>query len=636
MLYDPESQERLREPSHMTLRRRTVDRFSELFGERFIGFFDGEDTDVFFEALSAKIDEEQALYGLPEGYGGESIEERLWALAQIKAILPEGNINTLGDTHNKSLENYIKLALTAGEDPLTLMIFLSLISAKSDAPGYGRHLAEQQLYIWAPIAGVLGLKKLQTEFEERAFRELRPEEFASIDEELRALLGDGGDAELLRQEAEYLAEFIETEVGDEDITIHIDTRPKSHYSIWQKRTAGKEIITDYLGFRIIVRHIYGNEEAAEEACSEVEKIVSELYGISPEHAGRRKDYIKQPKPNGYQSIHLTCELPDQVFGRKVCAELQIRTETMHRRVEEDKYLYQQYAARKPGIGRRSSSHVKKKLHAIYVWRAEVSQALAEKGTYSRSDVVGDDGIFMFNKDANLFMLHSGETVLDGAFRIHSDHASRTIAAYLIAKDGRILVSFDTPLKDGDCIDLVYAPKDSPRWTEDWEHKTRSDVAHQWLKKAKKKKLAPILMLKGKQLIAEEMIRHGWGIRSTDLLSEEQKRVLAEKNGVSDFDALLVEIGALTKGPGRVARILSEVPIPESQRKVEVGKIHVPGLEDCGLRIRYAGCCDAVHAPDVVANWSPRHAALNVHDATCQGSTSFREKSPGLVFAAYRT
>jgi (p)ppGpp synthase/HD superfamily hydrolase len=477
-------------------------------------------------------------------------------LTQIKAVLPDDNQATLKDTHNKTLENYAKLALVTAENSFNLERFIRVFLRVFEQAGEQDRalLAPQMFHIWAPAAEVAGFFHLKDDLQNYAFNTMYPEEVRKIHDAYSYLGGNEAWDTFLGSEVAGIQGILDEGLGAPQVTTNVDGRKKSAYSIWRKVQADKRssyVLSDFLGVRVTLAS--DDEEQAEAACYKAEKLVAELYEPAK---GRRKDYIATPKPNGYKSIHQTCILPDSTM-----LEIQIRTKTMHEAAENDPNMsHMAYDALKLTPGRNSS---KKPVHRIYSWRDEAARLIREQGGVTK-EILGNKMLIM-NDHGNVFELEIGETALDGAFRIHSGLASRAIR---VTKNG-IPCSLDTPLKHGDNLWFTYGAQD--RWTRDWLKYTRSDCAHTWLKRACKKLDQESLYTTGTQKLAAFMVANQFE-GSLELLSGDRRSRLAVELGFKTFETLMREIGYRTNGRGLgiIAREINEIhrisPAPSTKNK----------------------------------------------------------------------
>lgn len=186
--------------------------------------------------------------------------------------------------------------------------------------------------VYAALANLLGLGRIKDELEDAAFEILHPEER----QELRELLGGPEGEALVNSAVRELQKALENGKRLKDLSaLRVSGRAKSAYSTWKKMKQKKlcfEEVLDRAAIRVILDA--PTAERAEELCFEVRGILAELWSIR----ARQKDYINNPKPNGYRSLHLVAERHGQPF------EVQIRTEEMHRQAEYGSCGHWEYKA----------------------------------------------------------------------------------------------------------------------------------------------------------------------------------------------------------------------------------------------------------------------------------------------------
>ncbi|KAL4518623.1 hypothetical protein Ndes2437B_g00712 [Nannochloris sp. 'desiccata'] len=178
----------------------------------------------------------------------------------------------------------------------------------SDRAARRHRIAAEGLEVWAPLANRLGVWSLKAELEDRAFRTLRPAEYAELRDRLEAV-----------QEPTKLVALVDAlraqlqEVGVE--YLDLSGRPKHLWGVFKKmETKGysADHVRDVRGLRVIVK--------TREDCYLALRAVEKAWGM----VGESKNYIKAPKANGYQSLHAVADPGD---GHLV--EIQIRTDKMH-------------------------------------------------------------------------------------------------------------------------------------------------------------------------------------------------------------------------------------------------------------------------------------------------------------------
>jgi guanosine-3',5'-bis(diphosphate) 3'-pyrophosphohydrolase len=557
---------------------------------------------------------------------------RLERLARVKALLPADNVIEEKSTHDVTLENYIRLALQAAGDRETLGHFLEAVHRTLEERRPGTELLAQQVFwIWAPAAEIADMHRMKVGLEELAFEILMPEEHARIRDMYEAA-GVESQQAFLAETERLIFEAVQPVIPGirpEDVT----GRRKSYYGAWRKHRDRNEdyAISDFIGFRVVV-----DGETEEEAVGNCYAAVGEIcryFDMDPE---RFKDYIAQPKLNGYRSLHLTLYNEQ---GRPI--ELQVRTRAMHEVAESDAeashLLYDAAYKEVPGKVFRHYRRVPK----LYAWREQAARALQEN--LGSTEVVDGEMLF-FRQDGNLYLIEAGATVLDGAFRIHSERALRVRAIEVNAR----LVDFATPLNFGDLVDVEHRPgyPEDLFQLERLRDNVTTELAHKAIDRARRRLLRAELIAKGRQIVCDSLRK----LKVDDpfsVLDEVDRRYLADRAGVPAFEDLLAMAGAgdRTGKPGRIAHLIrvrlgAEGPVriklaPERLQTASdaevVSAIHVPnygGELDC----RVAGCCSQKIAigDDVVARAIRAEALMSLHRAGCINVRYY----PGLISCSW--
>lgn len=295
-----------------------------------------------------------------------------------------------------------------------------------------RRACRDALTILAPVAARLGVYKMKHQLESKAFPVMYPVDAVRIAEQMEALHRKHGD--FLPKVAEHLAAALE-EAG---LRVTVEAREKQPYSIFHKMKTKSEShvedLYDLFALRVIV---------ADEA--ECYQALGVLHRIGHPLAGRFKDYIAFPKPNGYKSLHTTLArlpgVPDGVF-----IEAQIRTAQMQREAELG--LAAHWSYKEGGAA------------SIALARAQVQLALAQSSEEKpMSD--GSDQIFVLTPHNDVIELPEGATPLDFAFHVHTTLG----LSFKAAKVNGSIVAMDRPLENGDIVEILRHPdaRPSPRW-----------------------------------------------------------------------------------------------------------------------------------------------------------------------------
>ena len=221
----------------------------------------------------------------------------------------------LSSVENEQAENFRKLLMAMSKDLRVLLVKLAdrlhnMRTIRHLAPEKQQRKARETMDIFAPLAGRMGMQWMREELEDIAFRILQPEARKSIIRRFVKLRRESGDV------IAQITEDIRTVLSQAGVEAEVLGREKKPYAIWRKMEEKKEgfsRLSDIYGFRIVTRSV-GD-------CYVALGAVHQRWRAVP---GRFKDYISQPKSNGYRSIHTTVSGRD---GKRV--EVQIRTAEMH-------------------------------------------------------------------------------------------------------------------------------------------------------------------------------------------------------------------------------------------------------------------------------------------------------------------
>jgi GTP diphosphokinase / guanosine-3',5'-bis(diphosphate) 3'-diphosphatase len=543
----------------------------------------------------------------PEELGLGATLERL---ARIKALLPDDNEEKRKSTHNKTLENHIKLAFYAAGNVRNLQIFMHLFWARLQCPPVAEPIAQQALWLWAPAAEITGDYWLKTQLEEAAFELLYPQEKTRI-EAAYAHMGERAVLEdFISQYAEDVGDWLSSELYSR-CQVNVSGRAKSPYSVWRKgqQKGGQYDITDFFGLRAIISPLIEGDETAAIGCCYAAKTLMEDFGASQDE--RFKDYIKSPKPSGYQGLHLTIK---DDSGRLV--EVQIRTEAMHEAAERQagtSHLAYEAAAKKtPG---RYFAPQHKDPTKPYKWREAVARAVEQDEGLDTAAMMGER-LFVFGYDGNLYELSSGDTALDFAFKRHN---IRALGTQGISING-LPRGFSTPIGMGDLVE-VRKDDEAAHWKPDWFEVVNSKVAKQILRVAWKKAHAEELIEQGINKINRYFRARGIE-NPLEQLDEATRAWIAKRYDFAEFDLVLREVGFGSIGLGRIQRALEGVgerrAIPQklddqAELRRRGLKLLIGGASNSNFKI--AGCCQGLSG-ELVARPRPSEGVFAVHISSC--------------------
>jgi GTP pyrophosphokinase len=384
-----------------------------------------EDTDISLEDVEREF--------------GSEIARIIDGLTKISIVV---DANT-----SQQAENFKKILLTLTDDPRVILIKLAdrlhnmrtLDSMKREKQ---LKVSSETVYVYAPLAHRMGLYAIKTEMEDLSMKYLEPDIYREIARKL---------SETKRERSRYINEFIRPireKMDKAGFTYEIFGRPKSIHSIWNKmKKKGVEFeeVYDLFAIRIIVD---GPQEREKEDCWKIYSFITDMYTPSPE---RLRDWLSNPKSNGYEALHTTVMGPQ---GKWV--EVQIRSRRMNEIAEKGLAAHWKYKEDGGQEGDRFDQ-----------WFGQIREALGNH-ELSSIDFLQDfktsflaEEIYVFTPKGDVKMLPIGSTALDFAFSIHSAVGSKCIGAKVNHK----LVPIGHKLRSGDQIEIITSNKQKP--SEDW-------------------------------------------------------------------------------------------------------------------------------------------------------------------------
>src|SRR5688572_3706368 len=370
---------------------------------------------------------------------GKKISRIIDGLTKIRGVFEYGT--------SQQAENFRKMLFTLSEDVRVILIKLAdrlhnMRTLDSMPRNKQLKVANETIYLYAPLAHRLGLNAFKTELEDLYLRFTDREVYDSIAQQIDA-------TRFARNK--FIKQFvvpIKEELDKLSIEYDIKGRPKSIHSIWnkmRKQNIPFEEVYDLFAIRIILDTTMEHEKAL---CWQVYSIVTDYYTPNPD---RLRDWISTPKANGYESLHTTVMAKN---GQWV--EVQIRSKRMDEIAEKGYAAHWKYK----DSNTTAESNLEK-------WLARVRDLL-EQNNHSALDFVDDfrgnlfsEEVFVFTPKGELKTLPYGATALDFAFEIHSQVGSKCIGAKVNNK----LVPINYVLKNGDQIEILTSAKQKPH--EDW-------------------------------------------------------------------------------------------------------------------------------------------------------------------------
>jgi GTP pyrophosphokinase len=395
--------------------------------------------------------------------------------------------NVVDNNTTQQAENFKKILLTLTDDPRVILIKLAdrlhnmrtLDSMKREKQ---LKISSETVYVYAPLAHRMGLYAIKTEMEDLSMKFLEPDTYREIARKL---------SETKRERTRYINEFIRPireKLEQAAITdFEIYGRPKSIHSIWnkmRKKDVSFDEVYDLFAIRIILNPPIEREK---EECWKAYSLITDMYNPSPE---RLRDWLSNPKSNGYEALHTTVMGPQ---GKWV--EVQIRTKRMNEIAEKGLAAHYKY---KEGASDESR---------FDQWFSQIREVLSNQDTNSidflqefKTSFLTEE-IYVYTPKGDVKMLPKGATALDFAFTVHSDIGSRCIGAKVNHK----LVPIGHKLRSGDQIEIITSSKQRPN--EDWLNIVVTAKAKSKIKdslKEEKRKIAD----EGKYLLQRKLEQMG--------------------------------------------------------------------------------------------------------------------------------
>ena len=340
-------------------------------------------------------------------------------------------------------ESYKKLIVQYSTDPrVTVLKIADRLEVMRNLDIFPKSSRDNKiletLMLYIPLAHQLGLYNIKREMEDIYFRYTDPVEYRTITNKLKATE---------RDRERLMMEFIQPlkqELSDEGIKYKLKIRTKAAYSIWTKMRKQKvpfEGVFDVFAIRFII-DCEPDPKVEKDLCWKVFSYVTKEY---EQDTNRLRDWITNPKPNGYESLHITVK-----NRRGAYLEVQIRTRRMDEEAENGQAAHWSYK----GVRHEAQ---------MDTWLTSVRYALEHPGSGNPEDLPEPPSkeIFVFTPSGELRILSAGATVLDFAFNIHTGLGVRCVGGKVNGK----AVSIRERLKTGDVVEIMSGKnqKPSPDW-----------------------------------------------------------------------------------------------------------------------------------------------------------------------------
>jgi len=536
-----------------------------------------EDTDVTVDDIEAEF--------------GKEIAEIVDGLTKI-GHLP------LNSSQDRQVENYRKLLLSIAKDARVILIKLAdrlhnMRTLEFLPADRQKRIATETRDLYAPLAHRFGMARVKWELEDLAFKHLEPSEYKTLAKKVST-------RRIEREKSiAQLREPLDSRLKKAGIAnVEVTGRAKHLWSIQKKMKKWDkpyEEIYDLLAIRVIVESVPD--------CYHALGVIHDQFTPLQE---RIKDYIAQPKSNGYQSLHTTVFGP----GRQLF-EIQIRTRQMHRTAEYGIAAHWRF---------KEDSKSADELDRALQWFRQVLELQLDAKTpdefleFLKLDLYQDE-IFVFTPTGDVIQLPKGATPIDFAFAVHTEVGLHCQGARI---NGRI-ASLARELKNSETVEIITSPSAKP--SRDWLAHVRTGRARHKIRQRLRIEEHTTSIKLGREILERELKRRRiTRPEDSDLLK------VAKVLHLTDLSHLIASIG---QGDVNVSQIVREL-YPDAESSPDAPKpgpldwlvdrvrgspkgVRIQGVD--GMMVRYAQCCQPVPG-DPVVGYVTRGRGVSIHRSDC--------------------
>ena len=530
----------------------------------------------------------------------------------LKMVEGLNNIATIRPKDTRlEAENYKKLIVQYSTDPrVTVLKIADRLEVMRNLYMFPKASRDQKiletLMLYIPLAHQLGLYNIKSEMEDIYFRFAEPEQYRTITRKLKATEKD---------RVRLMNEFIkplEDELSAAGIRYKLKMRTKTAYSIYRKMLKQEvpfEGVYDVFAIRFIIE-CEADRKTEQDLCWKVYSYVTKEYEPDTK---RLRDWVTHPKPNGYESLHITVKNAQGAY-----LEVQIRTKRMDDIAENGLASHWSYK----GI---------KKDDTLDKWLGSVRYRLEHPFDAKDEDlpVPPSKEIFVFTPTGELKMLPVGASVLDFAFSIHTTLGCRCTGGRINGK----VASIKEKLKTGDIVEILTGKNQKP--SSDWlnwvvSHKAKSKIKLELDAEVRKR------AAEGRELLERRL--KNWKLSLPDSLLHDIMHYLK-------YSSVISFMAAVGDGTIGVDEIKSYILNPEQlvyrtereEEKKDVTKdwkspdeilvINAKGVK--GLEYKMAPCCNPRYG-DEVFGFVTRTDGIKIHKESCPNAATLKERFPYRV------
>ncbi len=520
-------------------------------------------------------------------------------------------------SHEEQLaENHRKMLIAMSKDMRVILVKLAdrlhnMRTLKHLRKDKQERISRETMEIYAPLAHRLGISSVKWELEDMAFRYLNEVEFYKITHLMTEKRKERED--LVKEVVDKIRDY----AAERNLFGQVYGRPKHIYSIYRKMHDKKKRF-DQLYDLIAIRCIMDTP-------SDVYAMLGYIHELWRPMPGRFKDYIANPKANGYQSIHTT------VYGPKGPIEFQIRTKEMHQVAE---YGVAAHWAYKRGGNATASQKELKWINNLI--ELQVDSGDAKTFVDSVKDDIFTERIYVFTPDGSVRELPKDSVPIDFAYEIHTKVGEKATGAKV---NGR-MVPLTTKLKTGDQVEIITS-SNSFGPSRDWVNLVKTHKARNKIRQFFKNQDKELSVAKGRELVQNLLQENGYV--ANQYFDRKHMDEVLQRTSYKTDEALFAAVGFGEISATSVFNRLTEKERREAERAkakavadelVKGGEVKQENKDSLkirheggvviegasGLLIRIAKCCNPVPGDEIVG-YITKGRGVAVHRVDCMNLKS---------------
>ena len=509
----------------------------------------------------------------------------------VKSVTKISNLRQTFKVNNP--EKYRRITVGLAENPATLFIKFAdrlhnLKTLEVHDEEHRKYIIEETQNIYIPIAHRLGMKKMKSEMEDLCLQYSDSEEYQKVLDKI-----NNSKSELEKSLAKMKYEISQI-LGTHNIEFELLSRVKSVRGIYNKLKKGKkwEDIYDLLGIRVLVDTV--------EDCYRVVGLIQARYSPIP---NRFKDYISNPKPNLYQSLHTT------VFGEdKRIYEVQVRTYEMDEIAEKGVASHWSYKEQIDGSAKNNLDKILEQFRVM----VEVNDMEKNMKFFTNiKDELKRTEIYVYTPKGDIIELPSGATPIDFAYKIHSEVGNTTTGALVNSK----MVKLDHELQDGDLVELITQKGHSP--SRGWLKIVKTDTARSRIKAFFYKKEREKYISMGREMLISECKKRNADFN--EVFTNENVEKVCKQLKSENLDDICFSVATMKYLPSSVLGRL-DVTDPRKKTPNFIKKVNntkdgiiIAGSTD--ILSSLASCCNPVHGEKIVG-YITKGYGVKIHSVNC--------------------